>query len=347
MNQSEFRKDPVSNEWILISPGRLKYHHKHPTKSYLSRTKRHHTPKTKCPFEKPFDNISERIILGYGRHYDRDPRSFPKSDPRWEILVLQNRYPIVAEHKSQAPIRKEKKGIYETVEGVGHADIVLTRDHNMNFPRLDEWAAHTVFRAFRDRYRMLQKEPEVRYVSIFHNWGPGAGASVYHPHYQVIGIPVVPPDVARTIEGSRSYFNSHKRCVHCDMIKEEKKRASRIIYENSDAIAFAPFVSRNPFEIRVFPRQHLAYFEDTPESIMCSVSLALQSALKKIEKKLGDPDYIFFIHTAPLFQKSKHSHYHWHIEVYPKLSMRAGFEFGTGVEVNLFKPEFVAKVLKS
>ena len=345
MTNSEFRKDPVSNEWILIASGRLKYYLKKNKKFYMGRPyPRVRTPKTRCPFEKPFENISERIILGYGRHYDGDPKVFPKSDNRWEILLLQNRYPVVR-HESKKVFRR-KLGIYEVLSGVGRADVLLTREHGQNFPKLDEWGAHTIFRAFRDRYKMLVKEKNIEYALAFHNWGSGAGASVYHPHYQVIGLPIVPPDIARTLLGSKSYFAKHKRCVHCDVIKEEKKIKRHIIAENEEAVAFAPFASRNPFEVRVFPKAHFSNLEDSPEELLCATAAILQKVLSMVEKKLGDPDYNFFVHSAPLVDGKKYNHYHWHIEVFPKLSTRAGFEFGTGIDVNSFDPSFVANILR-
>lgn len=343
---SEFRKDPVSNEWILIAPGRLRYLTKKFKGFYLGRrVSRILTPKSKCPFETPFKNISERIILGYSRYYDGNPRLFPKSDSRWEMLVLKNRYPIVNSYGKHGVLRK-RSGVYEVLSGVGYADVLLTRGHEENFPRLDEWGAYAVFRSFRDRYLMLAREKNVKYALAFHNWGSGAGASIYHPHYQIIGMPIIPPDIARTLEGSKSYFKKYKRCVHCEIIKEEKKFKRRVVFENKEAIVFAPFASKSPFEIRVFPKTHFSNFELTPEHALRDASLALHKALALIEKNLDDPDYNFFIHSAPLRDGKKYSHYHWHIEIYPKMGTRAGFEFGTGIDVNSFEPAFVAKVLR-
>ena len=130
------------------------------------------------------------------------------------------------------------------------------------------------------------------------------------------------------------------------MVKWEKKENHRIVYENKSAIVLAPFVSREPFELRVFPKKHLPYFEDTPQNIMEDIVAALQKALAKIEKKLGDPDYNFFIHTAPLKDKKKYSHYHWHIEILPKFNISAGFEQGTGIEINPVDPDEAAKILR-
>ncbi len=131
------------------------------------------------------------------------------------------------------------------------------------------------------------------------------------------------------------------------MIDWEKKCGSRVIYENKGAIAFTPFVSREPFELRVFPKKHLPFFEDTSEEDLKWMVEALQNVLIRIEKRLGDPDYNFFIHTAPLRDKKSHSHYHWHIEIVPKISVSAGFELGTGIEITVVDPDVAAKILKN
>lgn len=130
------------------------------------------------------------------------------------------------------------------------------------------------------------------------------------------------------------------------MIEWEKKKKNRVIYENAGAIAFAPFVSKSPFEVRIFPKKHLPYFENTlDESIDYAVD-ALQNALRKIEKNLKDPDYNFFLHTAPIRNKASYKMYHWHIEVIPKISIRAGFELGTGVDINPVDPDEAAALLR-
>ena len=130
------------------------------------------------------------------------------------------------------------------------------------------------------------------------------------------------------------------------MIDWEKKEKKRLIYENKGAIVFAPFVSQEPFELRVFPKKHLSYFEDTSVKDMEFVVDALQNALIKIERKLKNPHYNFFIHTSPLKNKKTRRHYHWHIEILPKISVSAGFELGTGIEITAVDPDEAAKILK-
>ena len=130
------------------------------------------------------------------------------------------------------------------------------------------------------------------------------------------------------------------------MPDSEIKAKKRIVYQNKDAVVFAPFVSREPFELRIFPKKHLPYFEDTDDVTMKHIVEALQKALLLLEVQLHDPDYNFFIHTAPLENKKKFGHYHWHIEIQPKTSIAAGFELGTGVEVNVVDPDDAAAMLR-
>jgi len=142
------------------------------------------------------------------------------------------------------------------------------------------------------------------------------------------------------------FFQKHKKCVHCEIIKHEKKEKKRIVYENESAIVFAPFVAREPFELRVFPKKHFPSFRNTPKKDLEGVVEALQKALLKIEGRLHDPDYNFFIHTAPVKDEIKYPFYHWHIEVQPKISISAGFELATGVEITIVNPNDAAKILR-
>ncbi|MBI4119235.1 MAG: DUF4921 family protein [Parcubacteria group bacterium] len=327
---SELRQDIVSGDWIVMSPGRAK----RPQEliKAMKGVKRVRTPVRGCPLENPQKYGNDAPILLY-----KDGRD-------WELQIIPNRYPAVSHEKIIAVAAKH--GPYPVLPGVGHHDLVITRDHDKNFPKLSLVRANLVFRAFRDRYLMLLNDEYLAYVSIFHNWGVGAGASIYHPHYQMIAIPVVPPDIEHSLEGSSNYYAENKKCVHCVMIDWELKEKKRLIYENKRAVAFAPFVSREPFEVRIFPRKHLSYFENTLDEDLWGVVDCLQHVLKKIEKNLHDPDYNFFIHTAPIQLKKAYGHYHWHIEVLPKISVSAGFELGTGVEITVVDPNEAAKILR-
>lgn len=323
--RSELRQDLVSGDWILMAPGRAKRPDAPgPVKKRVRGTR------AACPFENPV--ATHEVILSYeGKH-------------GWETVVVQNAFPAVFE-RNECGVRR-RQGPYVTVEGVGSHNLVITRDHNLNFAHLSPRAAQQVFAAFRDRYLQLRENPCIAYISIFHNWGPAAGASVYHPHYQIIALPIVPPDVEHSLRGSAAYWREHAACVHCRMIEFERRAKKRIIFENDGALVVAPYVSREPYELRVFPKRHAPHFENSLDTDLAAVADALQTALQRLESKLGNPDYNFFIHTAPVTNGGNHRHYHWHIEAVPKLNISAGFELGTGIEVNTVDPDDAAKLLR-
>ncbi|MBI2037235.1 MAG: DUF4921 family protein [Candidatus Liptonbacteria bacterium] len=329
MKKSELRQDLVSKDWIVIAPGRGK----RPSQYAERKTKRVRAPIGTCPFEDPQKSGNKKPVL------------VRKNEHGWELQIVENKFPALQHRKICASTSSH--GPYLTMGGAGYHDLLITRDHDANFPRLSPRQALQVFQAFRDRYLMLTGDACVSYLSIFHNWGKNAGASVYHPHYQLIALPIIPPDVWHSLLGSMEYFAGHKQCVHCVMLDWERKEKKRIVYENEGAIVIAPFVSRGPFEARVFPKKHLPYFENTLDADLVGVVDALQGALRLMEKRLGDPDYNFFIHTAPIKNKVDYEPYHWHIEIIPKVSVPAGFELGTGIDINVVDPDVAAKVLRA
>lgn len=325
---SEFRQDLVSGDWVVISPKRFKR-----LGQFKEKNKRKIISRKNCPFENPQKSGHDAPFVVY-----------PNLD-NWKIQVIQNKFPI-AYHKGGVCAAEINQGPFSIIEGVGRHDVVITRDHFKNFTRLSSKEAEAVFHAFKERYQQLSKDKCLKYVFIFHNWGPKAGASVFHPHYQILSMPIIPPDVSRSLRGSKNYFDKNNKCVHCVMLKYDRAEKKRIVFENSEAIAIAPFISREPFELRIFPKKHFSYFEKTPEKTIKDTVQVLQKSLFKLEKKLNDPDYNFFIHTAPIDKNGKFSHYHWHIEVLPKFSVSAGVELGTGIEVTVVDPVAAAKILK-
>ncbi|MBI4160273.1 DUF4921 family protein [Candidatus Wolfebacteria bacterium] len=330
ISNSELRQDLVSGDWIVVAPSRRK----RPRDTAAALPARVRIPREKCPFEDPQGN-------GNG-----EPLAVYPLRKNWQIQLIRNKYPVLAAHTEICPVAL-RRGPYAIIPGRGYHELFITRDHDNNFPKLTPRDAVGLFNAFQNRYRALAKDKCLSYILIFHNWGPMAGASVYHPHYQLIAIPVIPPDVEHSLDGSKRYFKKHRRCVHCTMIAWEKKEKKRVVYENKKAIVVAPFVSRNSFELRVFPKNHTPYFEDTSPRDMELMVDAVQRSLARIEKKLNDPDYNFFIHTAPVANKSRFSHYHWHIEILPKTNIWAGFELGTGIEIVGVDPDQAARLLRN
>lgn len=323
---SEFRQDLVSGDWIIVAPERGRRPH-----AFRKKFTKRHAPRRTCPFE-------DLKVTGNWPPLVQHPG---KGD--WRIVLIPNKFPAL----THVPLCAEEKkhGPYPVRVGIGHHHLVVTKDHDNDFARLSLRDATRILEVFQMYHAMVRKDRCLKYVSAFANWGPEAGASLHHPHYQLLALPIVPPDVEHSLEGSSAYFKKHKKCVHCAMIAHERKEKKRVISESARAIALAPFVSRFEYETRIFPVAHIPCFEDADRKTLEEVALLLQKVLQRIKLRLGDPDYNFFIHTSPLKRQKQFGHYHWHIEVLPKITTGAGFELGTGVEINTVLPEDVAKIL--
>jgi UDPglucose--hexose-1-phosphate uridylyltransferase len=231
------------------------------------------------------------------------------------------------------------------MNGVGaHEVIIETPDHEQTLADLPTAAVADVFEAFRSRLVDLKGDGRLEYVLIFKNQGPGAGATLEHSHSQLIALPVVPIYVQEELQGSLSHFRATGRCVYCDIIAGELAAGERIIEESDSFIAFAPFASPSSFETWIVPREHTDRFESSRDHYGELAGL-LHSILGRMGRVLGDPDYNFVLHTAPLKQDGT-PHYHWHIEIRPQLNRIAGFEWGSGFFINPTPPEQAAAFLR-
>ncbi|MDP3934890.1 MAG: HIT domain-containing protein [Candidatus Giovannonibacteria bacterium] len=309
----EFRKDIVSGDWVLISTDIQK------KPVFFKRIKTKPFPKSRCPFE-----------------------TIQQSKDRW-VHVFPNKYPVVARSNICPPL--EKCGIHEKKIGVGFQEVVVTRSHERHFALMTRDEICLVLEAYQSRYQALASEPCVDYILIIHNHGSRAGATVPHPHSQVFAIPIIPPDVKRSLEGSHNYFRAHRRCVHCDILKDELKEKERTIYQNKRFVVLAPYASRVSYEVRIFPKFHESRFEVIDQAQRKDLSDAMSFVFQRIFKKNKNPDYNFFIHTAP--PKERHAeHYHWHMEILPRAAIWGGLELGAGIDVVKISPEETAKLLR-
>ncbi|RMD65934.1 DUF4921 family protein [Candidatus Parcubacteria bacterium] len=262
----------------------------------------------------------------------------------WQIVFVANKYPALLPGKTCPVIRQQ--GIYQSLAGKGRHELVITRDHDKNIAHLTPSLAFQFFFLLQQRYREFRKDPCIKYASTFFNWGPSAGASVYHPHYQLVGLPIIPPDIMHSLDGSRRYFQKSRACVHCVIVNHELKRRTRLVAKAKHALALAPFAPTHHFEVKIFPRRHFPSFEETPEEVIQDVALLLQKVLRRIEENLGDPDLNFYLHTAPLRPRNAYRYYHWHISIAPNIAMDAGFELGTGMQIIHVFPEETPKALR-
>jgi UDPglucose--hexose-1-phosphate uridylyltransferase len=197
-----------------------------------------------------------------------------------------------------------------------------------------------------DRYRHHAKDPKLEHVLILYNHGRPAGASLEHPHSQLYAICLVPPMFSDELHGARRFQQEQQGCVFCQTLDDERRAGTRIVFENEAFVVFAPYAARTPFETWIMPRRHAASFGDLDLSKEKSaLAEALQLTLKALREGLNDPPFNYFIHSAPL-KVDVNDEFHWHLELIPKLSTAAGFELGTGMWINVVKPEESAAFLR-
>ncbi|MGQ9628867.1 MAG: galactose-1-phosphate uridylyltransferase [bacterium] len=327
----ELRKDPVTSRWVIISTERGK----RPTDFVFE----DEMPRRGgfCPFCRGNEGRTPPEILAY-----REPGTAPNG-PGWWIRVVPNRFPAL---EREGELNREGVGVYDKMNGIGaHEVVVETPDHSKTLEDLEIRYVEEVIWAYRDRMIELAKEPHLRYILIFKNQGSAAGASLEHTHSQIIATPSVPRRVLDELKGGEQYYKFRERCVYCDMIRQEISTRARVISENQDFISFAPFASRFPFETWILPKKHDDMFENCQKQEVSSLAPILKETLRRIDRVLGNPPFNYVIHTSPC-KEGGLPYYHWHIEIMPRITKVAGFEWGTGFYINPTPPEDAAKFLR-
>jgi len=232
------------------------------------------------------------------------------------------------------------------MNGIGaHEVIVETPEHIKRFSDLSEVDIAGVLDAYRHRMIDLSRDQRLKYVMIFKNHGTAAGASLDHPHSQLIALPVVPRVVSEEMKGAKKHWRLKERCVFCDIVRQELKERSRLVYENAGFVVCEPYAPKFPFETWILPRTHRARFEASSNDDFALLANALKVASSKLNVALDDPPYNFILHTTP-FGEGDPEYYHWHLEIMPSLMQVAGFEWGSGFYINPTPPEDAAKFLR-
>jgi UDPglucose--hexose-1-phosphate uridylyltransferase len=233
------------------------------------------------------------------------------------------------------------------MNGIGaHEVIIESPKHVQSLTALDNRNVEEILFCYKDRLIDLKKDKRFVYGMLFKNVGAAAGASLEHSHSQLIATPIVPQLVSSEMEGAETFFKYRGRCLFCDMIQQEIATDSRIIFSTDNFVAFAPFASRFPFEIWVLPKAHKTHFENLQKIEIEELAIVLKNTLTKLETTLKTPPYNYIIHSTP-FNIVDTEYYHWHIEIIPRLTNIAGFEWGTGFYINPMPPEKAAEFLKN
>jgi UDPglucose--hexose-1-phosphate uridylyltransferase len=231
------------------------------------------------------------------------------------------------------------------MDAAGYHEVVVTRDHDRSLAMLSIGRIKEVIDVYQQRYLELMEKPSVKYISIFHNHGKEAGASMSHPHSQIITTPLIDTDLEKAISNAKTYYRKHKKNIYFLMNEWERKTKKRIVFENKDFLVLCPFASKSAFEIIISPKKPSPHFEMISEKEKESLAEAFKKALFSLYKGLGDPAYNFYLHTAPC-GKEEYGYYHWHWTILPKTSIWAGFELGAGMEISTIEPEKAAAYLR-
>jgi UDPglucose--hexose-1-phosphate uridylyltransferase len=321
----EFRQDPVNGRWVIIASERGR----RPTDF---ETPPHKVRGGFCPFCPGNESYTPREIYGVR-----------KDGGRWSLRVVPNKFPVL---EIEGDLGRAGDGIYDRMNGLGaHEVIVETPDHDTTLGRLEVPAVEDVLRAYHARYTDLKRDGRLRYVLLFKNDGEAAGASVDHPHSQLIAMPIVPRRAKEELAGAKRHFEYKERCIYCDILRQELSEGTRVVLENEAFVALSPYAARFPFETWIVPKVHQSSFEALSGTGFRTLARTLKNVLMRLARALDDPPYNYMIHTAPL-QDEPIPYYHWHMEVIPKLTKVAGFEWGSGFYVNPTPPEEATRFLR-
>ncbi|MFH1540683.1 MAG: galactose-1-phosphate uridylyltransferase [Elusimicrobiota bacterium] len=328
----ELRRDPIIGRWVIIATERGKI------QLDFSKFEKETLPiSDNCPFCPGNESMTQSEILSF-----REPGT-KKNEKGWWVRVIPNKYPVL---QIEGDINRRGEGMFDYMDGIGAHEVVIeTAKHNAAFCDLENRDVEEIVWAWRDRMLDLKKDNRFEYILIFKNHGQIAGASVVHPHSQIIAMPTVPVRVKQELEGSRNYFDYKERCVFCDIIREEIEANVRIVSENEDFISITPFASRFPFEICILPKVHSSAFEDLQKHEVVNLAAILRDTNGRMNRAIETPPYNFVIHNLPC-KSERLPYYHWHIEMMPRLTKIAGFEWGTGFYINPTPPEQAAKFLR-
>lgn len=319
MNQ--LRLDPLSGRWVAVSTDRLQ------RSIFVPRQPEMLQPTETCPFCPGHEDATPPALETYG------------SEGNWLVRVVPNRYPafqgskpFVVEHRGPVFTEAPASGIHEV--------LIFSPDHNLSWASFSAEQCQLVMFAIRDRVEEHQGTPGLRYSQVLVNFGREAGASIDHPHGQLLGIPFVPREL---VDEQGSFARFAGGCLLCTATASEERVGYRLVHATDETVTFAPYWSGSAYELLIVPREHEAHLQRSSPADLIGVGTAVRDALDALRARLGDFAYNLVFHSAPYRASGT---YHWHVHVLPKLMTRAGFELGTGVYINVVAPEKAADDLR-
>jgi UDPglucose--hexose-1-phosphate uridylyltransferase len=338
---SELRYCPIKNRWTIIAPDRRM----RPNEFLVPQRPVPPTP-TEDPFAPRNESRTPPEILTLAPH--------DAARGRWQVRVFANRFPAL---RVEGEVVRAGVGLNDSVSGVGAHEVIVEcpeSDREMGDFELEEVVQ--VLSAWRARIVDLRRDERLRYVLIFKNRGLEAGASIVHAHSQLIATPIIPTVVIQELNAAREHFRAKERCLFCDLVHQELALGNRVAIETDSFVALSPYASALPFETWVLPKRHGHDFAEADDGSLRGLALILRDLLRRLRLVLDDPPYNLVLHTAPSpHPRPGHPEtwstieqdFHWHLELLPRVTHRAGFEWGSGYTINPTPPEEATRLLKS
>ena len=326
----ELRWGPLRRRWVIVAPERGKR---------PSDFRAQPQPSAEAPSGCPFCPGNEHLT-------PPEIARVPGPDG-WAVRVVPNKFPALVDYPA---LELERDGLFRRAAGRGtHEVIIDSPDHHRDLDRLPLEQVERVVDMYLARLKAIHSAGRFQYVQLFKNHGKGGGASLAHPHTQIIATSVLPPEVKERLSAARQHFAAHGRCLVCQLMEEELAAEERVVEEGDHFVILSPYDARFPFELLVLPRAHSHRFVELYGEDRTSFARALKGALARLSSLLGDVPYNFVLHTAPCGGDwpGIEDWYHWHLEIIPRLTQLAGFEWGTGMFINPMPPEAAAGHLRA
>lgn len=325
---SELRYNVITRDWVIIATERTKRPQDFRKSAAQAKTP---TPRrADCPFC-PGNEVSGEETFRIG------------SKDSWKARSIYNKYPALSPNKSCG---RNITGIYNSMEGYGFHEVMVENPrHDMTIALMSDEEAGVVVDMYRNRYTALNKMKYVKSVTVFKNHGEGAGASIEHPHSQVVATPMVPPLLRSRMEQAAHYYDFAGKCLFCDVMDQEMGEGKRIVLETDKFVSFVPYAAAAPFLMLVFPKEHKPSFGQMSDAEAKDLARHLRIVLAKLYKGLGNPDFNLTIRSVPAGENGV-EYYHWFINIVPRIFQPAGFELGSGIYINIALPEESAEFLR-
>lgn len=331
---TELRQDKVTGRWVIMSMGHAGQKATFSALSDRIRIEELPAKVGNCPFCSGNENMTppETVVWREGEEEDAD----------WKIRVVPGRYPVLTPDGNDPLAEQDGSGV-RPAYGL-HEIIIETPQHNLHPGRFTPEQMETVIEACHHRFVALSQNSGIRSIILFRNYKEEAGASLEHPHTQVVALPFIYPALKEELEGAHRYFLAEGGCVFCSILREELEAGERIVDVNDDFVALSPYAAGMPYETWILPRKHSPSFQDIRRDQAASLAAMLGEIMTRIFVSLDDPPYLYYLHSAPLTAVTP-PYYHWHLEIVPRMMKVAGFEWRTGVFINTVPPEESARFL--